>query len=86
MLLSYQINLRIQSHPHTNPIIISSLPLDVASKSKRKAEEDLALVNERLAVIEGKLAKLQAEFMAATQEKGRVESEVSQCEIEDQVN
>ena len=33
-------------------------------------------MNERLSVIEGKLAKLQAEFMAATQEKGRVESEV----------
>jgi dynein heavy chain len=53
--------------------------LDIASKSKKKAEEDLYLVNEKLYIIEGKLNKLQLEFISATQEKGRVENEARDC-------
>ena len=53
--------------------------LDVATKAKRKAEEDLGFVAEKLEVIEGKLAKLQTQFMAATQEKTRVEGEYKEC-------
>ncbi|RYH32012.1 hypothetical protein EON65_01475, partial [archaeon] len=53
--------------------------LDVATKAKRKAEEDLAVVKEKLQVIENKLSKLQAEFMAATQEKAKVEQEAKEC-------
>eukprot|EP01038_Epipyxis_sp_PR26KG_P005405 gene5405-7492_t len=53
--------------------------LEVATKSKRKAEDDLGVVKEKLAVIEGKLAKLQSEFMAATQEKAKVEQEAADC-------
>jgi len=53
--------------------------LDVATKSKKKAEEDLGVVKEKLGVIEDKLAKLQSEFMAATHEKAVVEQEAAEC-------
>lgn len=53
--------------------------LEVATKSKRKAEEDLAVVEDKLKVIESKLSKLQVEFMAATQEKAKVEQEAQEC-------
>jgi dynein heavy chain len=53
--------------------------LDVATRSKKKAEEDLSIVKDKLAVIESKLAKLQSEFMAATQEKAKVEAEAKEC-------
>jgi len=45
--------------------------LDVATRSKRKAMDDLAVVNAQLAVIEEKLATLQNEFKEATQEKAK---------------
>ena len=53
--------------------------LEVASKAKRKAEDDLAVVKEKLDIIQGKLNTLQAEFMAATQEKAKVEAEAKEC-------
>jgi len=53
--------------------------LDVATKSKRKAEEDLSIVTDRLAVIQTKLNGLQAQFMLATQEKAKVEQEARDC-------
>jgi dynein heavy chain len=53
--------------------------LAVASAAKAKAEEDLAIVKEKLDVIEEKLNKLQVEFMAATQEKAKVEEEAKAC-------
>ena len=53
--------------------------LDVSAKAKRRAEDDLAAVNEVLAVIEGKLNKLQATFMAATEAKAKVEAEARDC-------
>ena len=53
--------------------------LEVASKAKQKAEADLAVVVESLAVIEGKLNKLQATFLVATQEKAAVEQEAKHC-------
>lgn len=45
--------------------------LDVATRSKRKAMDDLAVVNAQLAVIEDKLTTLQNEFKDATQEKAK---------------
>ena len=45
--------------------------LDVATKAKRKAMDDLAVVNAQLAVIEEKLTTLQNEFKEATQEKAK---------------
>jgi dynein heavy chain len=53
--------------------------LDVATKSKKKAEEDLAVVNEKLSVIQAKLNGLQTQFMLATQEKAKVEQEAREC-------
>ena len=53
--------------------------LDVATKSKKKAEDDLGVVKDKLAVIENKLAKLQSEFKDATQEKAKVEQEAKDC-------
>jgi len=53
--------------------------LEQATASKKKAEDDLAVVNEKLAVIEAKLAGLQTQFMAATQEKAKVEQEAKDC-------
>jgi dynein heavy chain len=53
--------------------------LEVAAQSKQKAEGDLAVVKEQLAAIEGKLSKLQASFMAATEEKAKVEKEAKEC-------
>jgi dynein heavy chain len=53
--------------------------LAVASASKKKAENDLAVVQEKLDVIANKLAELQTQFMAATQEKAKVEEEAQQC-------
>ena len=53
--------------------------LDQATKAKRKAEDDLAVVQAVLDEIESKLAGLQVEFMAATQEKARVEQEAKDC-------
>jgi dynein heavy chain len=53
--------------------------LDHATKAKRKAEEDLSVVKEKLSAIEQKLSTLQMEFMAATQEKARVEQEAKDC-------
>lgn len=53
--------------------------LDLATKAKKKAEDDLAVVQAQLDVIEGKLNKLQASFMAATQEKAKVEQEAKDC-------
>ena len=53
--------------------------LEQATKSKRKAEDDLSVVKEKLNVIENKLSTLQSEFMAATQEKAQVEQEAKEC-------
>ena len=53
--------------------------LEVASKAKQKAESDLALVEDALAVIEGRLSKLQSAFLTATQEKAAVEMEAKRC-------
>mmetsp|Transcript_22422 Transcript_22422/g.30704 ORF Transcript_22422/g.30704 Transcript_22422/m.30704 type:complete len:1916 (+) Transcript_22422:3-5750(+) len=53
--------------------------LDVATRSKRKAMDDLAVVNAQLAVIEEKLTTLQNEFKDATQEKAKVEQEAREC-------
>ena len=53
--------------------------LEKATKVKKRAEDDLAVVAEKLAVIEGKLNKLQATFVAATQEKAKVEEEARSC-------
>jgi dynein heavy chain len=53
--------------------------LDVATKAKRKAEDDLSVVKEKLQVIENKLATLQSEFTAATDEKAKVEKEAKEC-------
>lgn len=53
--------------------------LEVATESKRRAEADLAVVEEALAVIEQKLNKLQSSFMAATEEKAKVEKEAKDC-------
>jgi dynein heavy chain len=53
--------------------------LEVASKTKAKAEEDLAAVNEILSGIQGKLNKLQQTFRAATEEKAKVEAEANDC-------
>ena len=53
--------------------------LEVATQCKQKAEDDLAVVELKLEVIEGKLNKLQATFLAATQEKARVEKEAKEC-------
>ena len=65
-----------QIYKRVKPLMDS---LDVATKAKKTAEEDLAIVNEKLAVIEGKLNKLQVSFLAATQEKARVEQEAKDC-------
>lgn len=53
--------------------------LDQATRAKKKAEDDLQVVKERLLVIENKLAKLQSEFRSATEEKSRVEAEAKEC-------
>ena len=53
--------------------------LAVASAAKKKAEDDLAIVREKLSVIEGQLNVLQSKFMAATQEKAKVEAEAKSC-------
>ena len=53
--------------------------LEVATKSKKRAEEDLAVVKAVLDEIEGKLNQLQASFMIATQEKAKVEQEANDC-------
>ena len=53
--------------------------LRVASEAKKKAEDDLAIVQEKLDVIAEKLAGLQSQFMAATQEKAKVEEEAQKC-------
>ena len=53
--------------------------LEVATAAKKKADDDLAVVEEVLAVIEGKLNKLQASFMEATKEKAKVEKEAQDC-------
>lgn len=53
--------------------------LEVATASKKKAEEDLAVVEEQLKIIEGKLNVLQASFMEATEEKSKVEREAQDC-------
>ena len=53
--------------------------LAVASAAKKQSEADLAVVKEKLDIIEGKLNKLQAEFTAATQEKAKVEEEAQSC-------
>ena len=45
----------------------------MATRSKRKAMDDLAVVNAQLAVIEEKLTTLQNEFKEATQEKAKYE-------------
>ena len=46
---------------------------------KKHAEEDLAIVSEKLAVIEDEVNKLQSAFMAAIQEKARVEQDTKSC-------
>jgi dynein heavy chain len=53
--------------------------LAVAQAGKKKSEADLAVVAEKLAVIEEKLNKLQAEFTGAMQEKAAVEAEAQSC-------
>ncbi|KAJ1439145.1 dynein heavy chain and region D6 of dynein motor-domain-containing protein [Ochromonadaceae sp. CCMP2298] len=53
--------------------------LDMATRAKRRAEEDLDVVQAVLTAIEAKLSTLQGEFMAATQEKARVEQEAKEC-------
>eukprot|EP00595_Chromulina_sp_UTEXLB2642_P002193 CAMPEP_0196768326 /NCGR_PEP_ID=MMETSP1095-20130614/42615_1 /TAXON_ID=96789 ORGANISM="Chromulina nebulosa, Strain UTEXLB2642" /NCGR_SAMPLE_ID=MMETSP1095 /ASSEMBLY_ACC=CAM_ASM_000446 /LENGTH=520 /DNA_ID=CAMNT_0042137751 /DNA_START=817 /DNA_END=2376 /DNA_ORIENTATION=- len=53
--------------------------LEIATKSKRKAEEDLAVVNDKITVIESKLHNLQTQFTYAMQEKAKVESEYKDC-------
>ena len=53
--------------------------LEVARKSKAKADEDLGVVQAALAEIDAKLANLQAQFTDATQEKARVEQEAKEC-------
>lgn len=53
--------------------------LEIATQRKKRAEDDLAIVEEHLAVIEGKLNKLQASFMEATKEKAKVEKEAQDC-------
>ena len=53
--------------------------LRVASEAKKKAEDDLAVVQEKLDVIAEKLAGLQSQFMDATQEKAKVEEEAQKC-------
>jgi dynein heavy chain len=65
-----------QIYKRVKPLMDS---LEVASKSKKKAEEDLAVVKEKLDVIEGKLNLLQVSFMAATQEKAKVEADAKSC-------
>jgi hypothetical protein len=45
--------------------------LDVATRTKKKAMDDLAVVIAQLALIEEKLATLQSEFKDATQEKAK---------------
>lgn len=45
--------------------------LDVATRAKKKAMDDLAVVIAQLALIEEKLATLQSEFKDATQEKAK---------------
>ncbi|KAH8062602.1 dynein light chain binding protein [Aureococcus anophagefferens] len=47
--------------------------LEQAQETKRAAEKDLAVVEEKLAVIDAALNKLQAQFLSATQEKAAVE-------------
>ena len=54
--------------------------LEIASKSKQKAEDDLAAVNEILSGIQAKLNKLQVTFRAATEEKAKVEAEAKECQ------
>jgi dynein heavy chain len=53
--------------------------LELATKAKKKAEDDLQVVKDKLTVIEQKLQKLQNEFRAATEEKSRVEAEAKEC-------
>lgn len=49
--------------------------LDVATKAKKTAEDELGVVKEKLAAIEAKLMLLQQQFTAATSEKAKVEQE-----------
>lgn len=47
--------------------------LEVATKSKKKAEDDLGIVVEKLSIFEAKLRQLESQFTQATQEKAKVE-------------
>lgn len=54
--------------------------LEAAKVAKEQAEADLRRVEQVLAEIEVKLTKLQAAFLAASQEKAQVEAEAQECE------
>jgi len=53
--------------------------LEVATQKKQSAEDDLAVVEKQLQVIDAKLNNLQTKFMAATQDKAKVEREAKDC-------